>query len=190
MQTDWSALYPPGSEILASLKQIVAKYKLEPYIKLRHELVYAQYNEQTARWRVRVKRPSSASPSEYEEIEDEADFLFLGTGILSRWTWPDIEGLKEYKGTLVHSANWNLGGATWEDDVKDWGDKSVAVIGLGSSSLQIVSALHDKVGRLTQYARGKTWVAPPFVIDEIAKKLGREVNEDNCTYAVHGGLWS
>ena len=56
----------------------------------------------------------------------------MGVETLSRWRWPDIEGLHDFKGTLVHSANWNLGGATWEEDAKDWGDKNVAVIGLVS----------------------------------------------------------
>lgn len=181
-QTDWSALYSPGSEILASLEQIVDKYKLMPYIKLRHELLHARYNAETGRWHVRIRRPVGTDGTEFEEFEDEADFLFMGIGILSRWSWPDIEGLKNFKGTLVHSANWNLGGASWEEDVKDWGDKNVAVIGLGSSALQIVSALQDKVGRLTQYARGKTWVAPPFVLDRISELLSREIStEENRT---------
>ena len=45
----------------------------------------------------------------------------------------------------------------------------------GSSALQIVSALQDKVGSLSQYARGKTWVAPPFVLDKMSSLLDREL---------------
>lgn len=60
--------------------------------------------------------------------------VFNGIGLLSRWHWPDIAGLHDFKGTLVHSADWNLDGATWEEDVKQWGDKKVAVIGLVSSA--------------------------------------------------------
>lgn len=92
----------------------------------------AWYNEPTGKWHVLVTRPSVTSPGEFEEFEDTCDFLFTGMGILSRWSWPDIDGLKNFKGTLVHSANWDLGGATWEDDAKDWHDKNVAVIGLVS----------------------------------------------------------
>ncbi|KAF7795033.1 hypothetical protein EIP86_006177 [Pleurotus ostreatoroseus] len=182
-KTDWSALYSPGAEILEHLESIVAKYKLAPYMKLQHELVEARYDEQSAKWHVRVKRPSSTTPGAFEEFEDEADFLFMGVGILSRWNWPEVEGLHDFKGTLVHSANWNLGGVTWEEDVKAWGDKNVAVIGLGSSALQIASALQGRVGRLTQYARGKTWVSPPFLQDKISEFLSRSVEGDeNYTY--------
>ena len=127
---DWSSLYSPGAEILESLDAIVDKYNLQPYIKLSHEMVHARYDEATGKWHVRIKR--SSGDGKVEEIEDDADFLFLGVGILNRWNWPDIDGLKDFKGTLVHSANWNLGGATWQEDVRDWGDKNVAVIGLAS----------------------------------------------------------
>ena len=92
----------------------------------------ARYDEENAKWHVRVRRPSANVEGEFEEFEDSADFLFMGVGILSRWEWPDIEGLKSYNGLLVHSASWDLGGNTWEEDVKDWKDKNVAVIGLVS----------------------------------------------------------
>ncbi|PSR73745.1 hypothetical protein PHLCEN_2v10435 [Hermanssonia centrifuga] len=99
-------------------------------------------------------------------------------GILSRWSWPDIDGLKNFKGTLVHSANWDLGGATWEDDAKDWQDKNVAVIGLGSTALQIVAALHPKVGKLYNFGRGKAWISPPFAVTKFSELLSRDVFSD------------
>ena len=67
---------------------------------------------------------------EFEEFEDTADVLFLGTGSLSRWSWPDIEGLKDFKGRLMHSAQWDVSEGSWEEGVKDWGNKTVGVIGI------------------------------------------------------------
>lgn len=138
-QGDWSSLYAPGEEIQEHLESIVARYKLEPYLNLSHELTHARYDEQGGKWHVTIKRPSSTNLGQLEEFEDNADLLFMGTGILNRWKWPDIDGLHEFKGPLVHSANWNLGGKTWEEDVKDWHDKRIAVIGLVSQSFR----LHD-----------------------------------------------
>ena len=119
----------------------MAKYKLEPYLKLNHELTHARYDEATGKWFVKIKRPSSAESGQFEEFEDDANLLLMANGILSRWKWPDIDGLKEFKGTLVHSANWNLGGKTWEEDAKDWHDKSVAVVGLVSAAVILPSSL-------------------------------------------------
>lgn len=129
-KTDWSTFYAPGPEILSYLHHVVSKYKLT-HINLQHELIHAQWDSSSSKWHIRLKRPSSTCPTEFEEIEDTADVLFSGMGGLSRWSWPDIEGLQDYKGTLYHSAQWDLmGGKTWYETVKDWGEKTVGVIGV------------------------------------------------------------
>jgi hypothetical protein len=52
---------------------------------------------------------------------------------LSNWQWPQIEGLHSFQGSLLHSASW--------DNNVDLKGKSVAVIGNGSSGIQLVTAL-------------------------------------------------
>ena len=48
---------------------------------------------------------------------------------------PVIEGIETYKGTLAHTANWSSN--------IDWKGKRVAVIGSGSSSVQVVPQLAE-----------------------------------------------
>ena len=50
----------------------------------------------------------------------------------------------------------------------------------GSSGLQVTSALAPRVGHLTQFARGRTWVGVPLSKDVYSKMLGREVTEADC----------
>ena len=125
------------------------------YIRLQHELTHASWDDTAGKWRLRIRHPkfprgtddahdgvpglleaSSISDAHtpvddlFEEFEDTADILFLGTGTLSRLLWPDIDGLKDFDGRLVHSAHWDISDGAWEEGVKDWGDKSVGVIGL------------------------------------------------------------
>ncbi|KLO16411.1 FAD/NAD-binding domain-containing protein [Schizopora paradoxa] len=191
----WSSFYAPGPEILAYLQRVVDKYKIMRYIKLRHELVHAQYDEAKAKWRLRIRRPILPSASsgrsenaggeiEYEEFEDTADFVLSGAGGLSRWKWPEIEGLESFKGTLVHSAAWDVGedGETWQESVKDWGEKRVGVIGVGSSALQVVPSLQPHVASLKNYVRGKTWLATPFVSEKLAKLMARAPESDDYKF--------
>ncbi|PSR70625.1 hypothetical protein PHLCEN_2v13485 [Hermanssonia centrifuga] len=225
-KTDWSSFYAPGPEILAYLNSVVSQYDLDPYIKLRHEMVGAWYDEATGKWRIRVRRPRSrphtsaghgqstdgasegehvrSNSEEWEEFEDTGDLLFTGIGGLSRWDWPEIEGLKNFKGTLVHSAQWDVGSGSsegkeargigltepekklnngWEEGVKDWKGKKIAVIGVGSSAIQIVPALQPKVAKLYNYVRGKTWLAVPFGSDRMAGLLGRNTEEQNYAFS-------
>jgi hypothetical protein len=63
--------------------------------------------------------------------------VLAGLGSLSRWAWPEIEGLHEFKGKIMHSAQWETEedgslGQEWESSVKGWGDKRVGVIGVVS----------------------------------------------------------
>lgn len=111
----------------------------------------AQYNEDNGKWHLTIQRPSGkhvpshensdSKPREddSESFEDTADVLFTAIGGLSRWEWPDIEGLDTFQGKVIHSAEWKTGEGDsvrpgkWEDTVKSWGDKKVGVIGVVSS---------------------------------------------------------
>ncbi|EIM83202.1 FAD/NAD-P-binding domain-containing protein [Stereum hirsutum FP-91666 SS1] len=204
--SQWSAFYAPGPEILAYLRGVVDKYKLMKHIRLQHELVSARWDENAAKWILKIRRPvvTSSPPDgrngidghsetngvhegirvEYEEFEDTADVLFLGTGVLSRWAWPAIEGLHSFKGKLLHSAQWDVHaeGETWQEGVKDWGDKNVGVIGLGSSAIQIVPALQPKVKRLTNFVKGKTWISASFAEAKLWELLKREPQVGNFKF--------
>ncbi|KAI8971008.1 FAD/NAD-P-binding domain-containing protein [Trametes punicea] len=170
---DWSALYAPGPEIRQYLEDVVEKYKLTRYLKLKHEVVHAQYNEAAGRWHVRVRR-QNAETGGLDELEDTADVLVCAMGSLSRWNWPDIEGLQEFKGTLYHSASFDPAEKTWQEVVEGWKDKRVGVIGVGSSALQLVATLQPRVKKVVNYVRGKTWFSGPFLVEAFQELLGRD----------------
>lgn len=131
------------------MERIVDKYKIKKYIHLQHELTHARWDEASSKWIVRIRRGGDQG----EEFEDTCDVLFLCVGILNRWHWPDLEGLQEFGGKLVHSAQWDVTDGAWEDGVKDWGDKNVGVIGNVSVSLLWESDNMLKVRRARQEYR-------------------------------------
>ena len=113
---------------------MVEKYKLGPYLKLRHQLVHAKYDEPSGRWLLRIRKTVVTPQGEHsEEFDDVADFLFTGVGLISRWSWPEIEGLKSFGGKLFHSADFDTGDKTWQEAAREWSDKRVAVVGVVSS---------------------------------------------------------
>lgn len=191
------------------MRSVVDKYKLMHYIKLQHELVHAQYDEPSGKWHLRIRRPAvragaNGGPPELEEFEDTADILFTAAGGQSRWKWPDIEGLHDFKGTLFHSANFDVGERSWEDMVTEWADKRVGVIGMvshcilmddacaglilsggcqGSSAVQIVPALQPRVAKVVNYSRSKGWFCPPLSVSKLAELLKRDPATENCAYS-------
>jgi cation diffusion facilitator CzcD-associated flavoprotein CzcO len=107
-----------------------------------------------------------------QKFVDESDIFIKATGILNRWEWPKIPGLDRFKGTLLHSADKN----SWSAGFDPTG-KRIAVIGGGSSGIQIVPQLQPKATHVDHYMKGKTWVSP---VGYGGDKSNRGVN-DNCT---------
>ena len=112
--SDWSKFYAPGPEIQNYLKRTVAKYGLQKHVQLRSRVMETVWDDNTGRWRIKVNIDGNIQ-------EDMADILVDATGFLkwvnileneqlltrySKWRWPNIPGLHDFEGKLVHSANW------------------------------------------------------------------------------------
>ena len=115
---DWTAVYASSGEIYKYFNDFAKKYGLGQYCKTNHKVCGAQWNEQSAQWSVQVEDSISG-----KIINESCDILINAGGILNAWRWPAIPGLKDYKGTLLHTANW--------DDNVDLTGKHVGLIGNG-----------------------------------------------------------
>ncbi|PAV15532.1 FAD NAD-binding domain-containing [Pyrrhoderma noxium] len=101
-----------------------------------------------------------------------------------RWDWPDIEGLKGFKGELIHTADWKTDeSGWWQSSIANWKDKVVGVIGAGSTTTQVVPTLQPHVKHLYNYVRGKTWLSPPFMVDKISELLNNDPDKGNYTFS-------
>lgn len=125
------------------------KYGLSEYIKLSHRIVGASWDEQQGIWNVKIEDIESQTV-----IDDWCHFLLNAGGILNNWKWPDIPGLHSFKGSLIHSANWP------EGEAANLKGKTVAVIGNGSTGIQIVPSIQPEVKQLIHLIRSPTWVTP------------------------------
>lgn len=71
----------------------------------------------------------------------------------SRWRWPNIPGIHDFKGHKVHSASW--------DHEYDYSHKRIGIIGNGSSGIQILPQLAKREGtHITSLQKGPTWITP------------------------------
>ncbi|ORY81800.1 FAD/NAD(P)-binding domain-containing protein [Leucosporidium creatinivorum] len=164
----WSAFYATGREILSYLTRVVDKYQLMRFIRLRHLLTGAEWNEEKGQWTLSFDLLDEAG-SKVGETTKVADVVLQGMGGLNRWNWPDIEGIHDFKGRLLHSAK-------YDEAPEGAKGKRVAVIGSGSSAIQIVPALQPFAKQLDQYVRGSAWVAAPFASSELLKRSPNGTN--------------
>ncbi|CRK38582.1 hypothetical protein BN1723_015361, partial [Verticillium longisporum] len=104
-------------------------------IRTSHKILGAAWSEPKAVWELQVQNLTTG-----DTFSDYANFLIDASGILNKWKWPSVPGVKDFKGTLVHTAAWpeNL----------DFKDKTVAVIGNGASGVQVLPAIMPHVKKL------------------------------------------
>lgn len=144
---DWSAVYAGSGEIFEYFNNFAHKYRLHQYVQSAHQVTGAYWNEDLSGWDVSVKDLTTGN-----DLHDHCDILINASGILNNWRWPAIPGLKDYKGTLLHTAN-------WDSSVKLEG-KHVGLIGNGSSGIQVLPTIQPKVDHVTTFIREPTWVSP------------------------------
>ncbi len=72
------------------------------YVKLNSKIIEARFDEAQSKWHVKVQRTDTN-----EIVEDTCDILYACLGPLNDWKWPDIKGLHDFKGDVLHSANWD-----------------------------------------------------------------------------------
>ena len=95
-------MYPPANEIFDYFDGFANKYDLKKYIKTQHAVIGAYWNKTRGGYDVKVKNMASGTV-----ITDHCDILINASGILNNWKWPAIPGLENYKGKLLHTANWD-----------------------------------------------------------------------------------
>lgn len=113
-------------------------------------MVETIWNDETGKWDIQVECGGKI-------ITDEADVLINGAGILNKWRWPAIRGLQSFKGSLLHSAAW--------DPELSWDGRRVAIIGNGSSAIQILPQMQKTAGHITTYVRTPTWISSNFAAE-------------------------
>lgn len=118
---------------------------------MKQEVVGAAWNHSRNGYDVQIKDVTSG-----QIFSDYCDILINASGILNAWRWPAIPGLDKFKGTLLHTANY--------DETVDLTGKHVGLIGNGSSGIQVLPAIQPIVSKVTTFIREPTWVSPVQVL--------------------------
>jgi hypothetical protein len=109
------------------------------------ELVNASYDEASGRWRAVVRNPETGK----DRVVRPKHLLFAN-GLVGEPNIPDLPGLKDFKGDVIHTAHFSNGA--------NWRGKKAMVLGTGSSGHDIAQDLHANGAATTIIQRGPTMV--------------------------------
>ena len=102
------------------------------------------YDEREGRWTVTLRRADGSKRTMHPR------HVVLATGVSGIPSVPDISGLKDFAGTVMHSSQY--------DDGENWKGKRAIVIGTGNSGHDIAQDLHSSGAGVTLFQRSSTLV--------------------------------
>jgi cation diffusion facilitator CzcD-associated flavoprotein CzcO len=151
---EWSEHFAGQPEIERYLNHVVDKFDLRRDVATGARVTSAVWDG--SRWAI-----ATADGRAWR-----AQFLVCATGVLSVPYFPDVPGRAEFRGEQYHTG-------LWPSDPVDFTGKRVAVVGTGSSGVQIVPVIAEQAASLTVYQRSANWCTPlnnaPITTDEQAQ---------------------
>lgn len=137
---EWTSVFSPGPEIFEYFRDTSERLGLRPHIEFGAEVADATWSGTD--WRLTFT----------DGREDRADVVVTATGVLHHPKFPDIPGIDSFAEPAFHSAQW--------DDSAEVDGRRVAVIGTGSTGVQLTCALAERASHFMLFQRSAQWLAP------------------------------
>lgn len=171
----WTERYPSGPEVLSYLRHAADRFDLRRHFQFGCTVTSASYDEQVRRWAITTAHGQTVS----------ARFFVSAVGNLSVPAAPNIAGIDEFEGRWLHTGR-------WPQELVDFSGKRIAVIGTGSSGIQIIQEIAKTASHLTVFQRTPTYTIPlrNIPLDPDVQRLWKSNYGDliNITRYSPGGL--
>lgn len=139
---NFSQRFPDHNELRRYMVHIDKILNLRKDTTFNAQVVDASWNHAAGRWTVKTSNGHVAN----------CKYLMLATGLLHRTYTPDMPGLSDYKGTIVHSGS-------YPEDL-DCTGKKVGLIGAGATAVQITQEIGKLAKELTVLLRRPSYCLP------------------------------
>ncbi|QXV99924.1 MULTISPECIES: flavin-containing monooxygenase [Rhodococcus] len=140
---EWTERFATQPEILNYIEHVANRLDLRKDITFGVRVASAEFDENGSRWTVRATDGTTTT----------ARFVVMATGCLSSARVPDFVGLESFGGEWYHSGDWPHEGVELEG-------KRVAVIGTGSSGVQLIPLVAEQAAHTTVFQRTPNFVMP------------------------------
>lgn len=141
-----------GPSILKYIKDTAAKFGIDEHIQYGAKVVSADFDTSVGRWTLVLTDGRNITCRFWYSCAGYYDY---DQGYL-----PDLPGLEDFAGTVVHPQFW--------PKELDYADKRVVVIGSGATAVTLVPELAKSAAHVTMLQRSPTWISPLPRTDPVA----------------------
>ncbi|XP_042491856.1 probable indole-3-pyruvate monooxygenase YUCCA5 [Macadamia integrifolia] len=140
--------YPTKNQFINYLESYAKKFEINP--RFNECVQSAKYDETSGLWR--VKTVSTSHSSGRNEVEYICRWLVVATGENAECVMPEIEGMSEFGGEIVHACHYKSG--------EDYRGKRVLVVGCGNSGMEVSLDLCNHNALPSMVVRSSVHVLP------------------------------
>ncbi|MEJ5944195.1 NAD(P)/FAD-dependent oxidoreductase [Pseudokineococcus basanitobsidens] len=160
-----------GDDIRAYVAETATATGVRDLVRVRQRVVAASWRSAVSRWELTVLHRDPASTGEWREGEPgttstvTCSFLFACTGYYryDQGYRPEIPGLEDFAGEVVHPQHWPA-------DLEVEG-RRVCIVGSGATAVTLVPALARRGAHAVMLQRSPTYVAAVPSRDRLALRL-------------------
>jgi cation diffusion facilitator CzcD-associated flavoprotein CzcO/acetyl esterase/lipase len=139
----WTERFAAQPEILSYLEHVADRFDLRRSFRFNTRVTSAVWRDDADRWEVRTD----------DGAVTMARYFINAAGAFSVSKPNDFPGQDDFAGTIAHTSQWPAEGV-------DLRDKRVAVIGTGSTGIQVIQTIAAEVGELTVFQRTPNYACP------------------------------
>jgi len=141
----WPEYFGKGQYVREYLLHISRKYGMYDNTRFDHDLKRATFDENRDVWVLEADTPNGI-----ETIE--ANVVINAVGAFANQRTPNFKGLEDFPGPIIHPSQ-------WPEDY-DYKDRRIAVIGNGSTGVQLLSPIAEEAEQVYVFQRSKQWISP------------------------------
>ncbi len=173
---EWQERFAEQPETERYFNHVVDRFGLRDHIRFGTRVSAATYNQPSGTWTVEATDGRTF----------RARYLIAATGVLSIPFFPDVPSRDDFRGEAHHTG-------LWPSTPVDFTGQRVAVVGTGSSGVQVIPEIVADVASLTVYQRTPTWCTPlnnaPITAEENARlRADYEAIRTTLNTSLHGFL--
>lgn len=139
----WPERYGTQPEILRYINHVAERFDLLRDIQLNTRVVSAVFDAHANRWTVTTDKGEAAS----------ANYCVMASGNLSTPCVPNFKGIESFQGKWYHSGLWPHEGV-------DFTGQRIAVVGTGSSGVQVIPHIASQAKHLHVFQRTANFSLP------------------------------
>ena len=174
----WSRTHARQGDLRKYLESVVDEFGLRSHIRTGIGVERAVWDEETQTYSVELDDGTTTT----------CHVLISAVGFLNVPRMPDWPGLEQFRGPAFHTARY--------EHQHDLNGKRVAIVGTGSSAIQITPQLAEHVDRLLLFQREPGWVLPkgerdftPEERDNLNKPMRRRIERLKALRLIEKNLW-